>query len=110
MTGTEECFLVLHTPAFRGRSSEVWLDSDGAVGNDLLADLPDDAELPWGFQEDGVDMADGDWHMVTVTTHPYRQLKVRAPIRGPHSKAPPCRRRCRPACLLRSLRAVQSTL
>ncbi|KAF5839090.1 hypothetical protein DUNSADRAFT_1635 [Dunaliella salina] len=41
-----------------GRPSQVWLDTSGHIGNDQ----------PGRFLEDGVEVDDGEWHMVTLTT------------------------------------------
>merc|ERR1711977_733625 len=41
----------------QGKQSELWLDSDGWLGNNKERDTPGH-----------VDLTDGDWHMVTLTT------------------------------------------
>lgn len=45
-----------------GRRSDVWLDSDNAVGS--RSNLPN--------RGDAVDIIDREWHMLTLTTHPDR--------------------------------------
>ena len=42
---------------YQGKQSELWLDSDGWLGNNKERDTPGH-----------VDLTDGDWHMVTLTT------------------------------------------
>lgn len=43
-----------------GRKSEVWIDTNGMIGNDMPAAVVDD----------GMHIDDGEWHMLTVSTLP----------------------------------------
>ncbi|GLC41484.1 hypothetical protein PLESTM_001201000 [Pleodorina starrii] len=60
-----------------GRPSEVFVDSDGSVGNDK--------PRTWAPRDDGVNIADGGWHMITVSTNwsgPGYSLYVDGMLRG----------------------------